>query len=75
MSLLGIMEIRWKVDGEVSGFEYSYVDYVNKGYSVQDYVQVVAIIQLSIDTFQDRHNATKRSPYIQIMQVVFTQKN
>ena len=26
MSLLVIMEIRWKVDGGFSGFEYSFVD-------------------------------------------------
>ena len=44
MSLLGIMEIRWKVDGEVSGFEYLFVDYVIKGYSGQDHVQVAYII-------------------------------
>ena len=60
MSLLGIMEIRWKVDGEVSGFEYSFVGYVIKGYSVHDYVQVAAVIQLSVDTSQDRHHATKK---------------
>ena len=29
-----IMEIRWKVDGEVSVFEYSFVDYLIKGYYV-----------------------------------------
>ena len=31
MSLLGIMEISWIVDGEVSIFEYSFVDYVIRG--------------------------------------------
>ena len=31
MSLLGMMEIRWKLDGKISGFEYSFVDYVIKG--------------------------------------------
>ena len=29
--LLGIMEIRWKFDGEVIVFEYLFVDYVNQG--------------------------------------------
>ena len=49
MSLLGFMEIRWKVDGEVSGFEYLFVDYVTKGYSGQDHVQVAAVIQQAVD--------------------------
>ena len=30
MRFLGIMDIMWKVDREVSGFEYSFVDYVIK---------------------------------------------
>ena len=60
MSLLGIMEIRWKVDGEVSGYEYSFVDYVMKGYSGQDSLQVSAVIQLAVDTVQDRHPASKK---------------
>ena len=38
MSLLGFREIRLKVDGDVSGFEYSFVDYLIKGYSSQDHV-------------------------------------
>ena len=50
MRLLRIMEIRWKVDEEVSGFEYSFLDYVIKVYSGQDHVQVSAVIQLAIDT-------------------------
>ena len=69
MSLLGIMEIRWRVDGEVSGFEYSFVDYVIKGHSVQDLVQVAAAIQSDIDTVQDHHPTAKKSPFSQIMQV------
>lgn len=43
MSLLGMMEVRWKVDGDDSGFEYSFVDYVVKGYTSQDHVQVAAV--------------------------------
>ena len=50
MSLLGIIEIKWKVDGEFGGFEYSFVDYVINGYSGQDYVQVAAVNQLGVDT-------------------------
>ena len=50
MSLLGIMEIRWKVDGGFSGFEYSFADYVINGYSGQDHVQVAAVINLAVDT-------------------------
>ena len=60
ISLLGFMEIRWKVDGEVSGFEYSFVGYTIKGYSGQYYVQVKALIQLTVDTLQDRHTAAKK---------------
>ena len=59
MSLLGFMEIRWKVDGDVSEFEYSFVDYLIKGYSVQDNLQGVYVIQLSVGTVQDRHPAAK----------------
>ena len=33
MNLLGILEIGWKVDGNVSGFKYQFVDNVIKGYS------------------------------------------
>ena len=31
MSMLGMMEARWKLDGEISGLKYSFVDYVIKG--------------------------------------------
>ena len=57
--LLGFMEIMWKVDGGVSGFEYSFVDYVVKGYSGQNHIQVEAAIQLAVDIVQDRHPAAK----------------
>ena len=38
------MEVRWKVDGKISEFEYSFVNYVIKGYSGQDHVHVAAVI-------------------------------
>ena len=60
MILLGFMEIRWKAGGDVSGFEYSFVYYVVKGYSGQDHVQVAAVIQLAFDTVQDCHPASKK---------------
>ena len=60
MSLLGFMEIMWKVDGEVIGFEYSLVDYAIKGYSGQDNAQVAAVIQLALDIVQDRHPAAQK---------------
>ena len=60
MILLAILEMRWKVDGEVSGFEYSFVDYLIKGHSGQNHVQVEAVIQLDVDTVQDRHPAAKK---------------
>ena len=75
MSLLGIMEIRWKVYGGFSGFEYSFSDYVINGYSGQDHVQVEAIIQLAVDKVQDRHPAAKKSLFSQIMQVVLPHKD
>ena len=59
MSLLVFMEINWKVDGDVSGFEYSFVDYVIKGYSDQDHVQVAFLIRSAVDTVQDRHPSAK----------------
>ena len=73
--LLRIIKIRWKVDGEVSGFEYSFIDNVIKGYSGQDHVQVADLIQLSIEATQDHHPSVKMSSFIQIMQVVFPHKN
>ena len=61
MVLLVFMEIRWKVDGEVSGFEYSFFDYVIKGYSGQDCLQVADVIHLAVDTVQDCHPTAKKS--------------
>ena len=60
ISLLGFVEIMWKVDGEVSGFDYLFVDYVIKVYSGQNHVQVAVVIQLAVDIVQDRHLATKK---------------
>ena len=60
MSLLEFMEIRWKFDGEVSGFEYSSVDDVIKAYYVHDHVKVATIIQLAVDKMQDHHTAAKK---------------
>ena len=47
MSILGIMELRWKVDVKISVFEYSFVVYLINGYYGQDYVQVAAVTQLA----------------------------
>ena len=60
MSLLVSMEIRWKLDGEASGFEYLSIDYVIKGYSGQDSVLVSVVINLNVDIVQDRHPAAKK---------------
>ena len=75
MSLLIIMEIMWKVDGEFSVFDYPFVDYVIKGYYGQDHVHVAYVIQLAVDTIQYRHLDGKRSSLSQIMQVFFPHKN
>ena len=69
------MEIRWNVYGEVSGFEYSFVDYLIKGYSGQNHVQVEAIIPVAADTVQDLHPAAKISSFSQIIQAVLPHKN
>ena len=68
------MEIIWKVDGDVRGLEYSFVDYVINGYYVQDHVKVAAVIQLDVDTVQDCHPAAKISSFSQIIQVVLPHK-
>ena len=60
MSLLGIVEIRWKVDREISGFEYPFVYYSIKGYSGRDHVQVAAVMKLALDTVKYYHPATKK---------------
>ena len=54
------MKIGCKVDGEVSEFEYSCVDYLIKGYSVEDHVQVATVIHLSVDVVQDQHPSAKK---------------
>ena len=54
-----MMEVRWKVDGEISAIEQSFVDYIIRGYYDQDHAQVVAVIQLYVDTVQDYHTSTK----------------
>ena len=59
ISFLGFIEIRWKVDGDVSGFEYLFVDCVIKGYSFQYHVQVAAVIHLDVDKLQYHHPAAK----------------
>ena len=51
--MVGMVEVKWKVDGEISGFQYSFFDYVIKGYSSQDKVKVAAIIKLAVETLKD----------------------
>ena len=75
MSLLVIMGIKWEVDGHVSGFEYSFVNYEIKGYYIKDHVQVTAVINLAIDTVQGHHPTSKKLSFSQIMQVYFPHKN
>ena len=60
MSPLGMMGVRCKVDGKISGFKYSFVDYVIKGYYGQDHVQVAAVIQFALEIVQDRHPSSKK---------------
>ena len=73
--MLGIVKIGFKLYGEVSGFEYSFVDYVIKGYYGQDHVQVAALIQLAVDIMQDQHPSAKSSSFSQIMKMVLPHKN
>ena len=60
ISLLRMVEVRWKLGGKISGFEYSFVDYVIKGYSGQGHVQVAAVIQLDIEKVQYLHPAENK---------------
>ena len=70
MSLLAIMETRWKVYGGASGLEYYFVDNVIKVYFGKYNAQVEAVTQLTVDAGQDRHPAAKKSSFSQIIQVV-----
>ena len=54
------MKIGCKVDGEVSEFEYSCVDYLIKGYFVEDHVQVATLIHLAVDIVQYQHPSAKK---------------
>ena len=45
-----MMEVRWRVDDKISGFEYSFFDYIIKEYSDQDNVKDADIIQLAVYT-------------------------
>ena len=47
-------------DGEDSGFEYSFVDFVIKWYTGQIHVKVADLIQWALDTVQYRHPAAKK---------------
>ena len=40
MSFIGMIMIRWKIADDEMGYEYSFRDYVVKGYTSQDHVQV-----------------------------------
>ena len=53
MSLLGMMMIRWNIADDKIGYEYSFHDYVVKGYISQDHVHVGAIIQLASRIIND----------------------
>ena len=44
MRLLGMMMIRWKIGDNEAGCENSLNNYVVKGYTAQNYIQVGAII-------------------------------
>ena len=58
ISMLVMMEVRWKVDGKIIGFIYSFVDYVIKEYSGQDHVHISATIQLAVNTVQVFNHAS-----------------
>ena len=48
MLLLERMEVRWKSDNEDEGVQYTFQDYVIKGCTSQDVIQVSSIIQLAV---------------------------
>ena len=53
MHLLGMMMIRWKIADNEAGYEYSFHDYIVKGYTSQDHVQVGTVIQLASRIIND----------------------
>ena len=55
--MLGTTEVRWKVDIKISIFKCLFVDYVNKGYSGKEHVQVAAVIQLAVKKVQYHQHA------------------
>lgn len=54
MSLLGSMIIRFLETEELSGYEYQFSDYIFKGYSGQDNIQVAAAIEVIVDQTRRR---------------------
>ena len=60
MSLLGMMMTRWKIGDNEAGYEYSFHDYVVKGYTSHNHVQVGFIIQLAFRIIDDNGLDIKR---------------
>lgn len=61
MSILGAMEVQWiQRDNDPWRFQYSFVDYVIKGYSAQDNVQVCACVAKMVEVLTERHCKLKQ---------------
>ncbi len=57
MSMLGTMKVQWKSHAGTtgSGFQYSFVDYIFKGYAGQDNVQVASAIENIVQKVKEHH--------------------
>ena len=61
MSVMGVMLVQWmENDDGKKGFKYSFVDYIVKGYSGQDNVQVAALIQEISSLVRNKFTAVKQ---------------
>ena len=59
ISLLGIMEAMWKSDNKDESVQYTFQDYVIKGYISQDAIYVFSIIKLVIRIIDERYEVKK----------------
>ena len=69
MGLLRIIMTRWKIRDNEAGYEYSFHDYVVKGHTSQNHIQIGAIIQLVSRIIHDNGLDIKKIIYNRIMLV------
>ena len=59
ISLLGIMEAIWKSNNKDESVQYTFQDYVIKGYISQDTIYLSSIIKLVIRIIDERYDVEK----------------